>query len=363
MKRNLLMLTITAFLICGTAVKGQIILLGSFNPSEAGGLCGIAYDPETEYIWTYGCNAQDIQSYATNGDFVAAIPLLTETANDVDLDIAPESLNIGNTVVPAGQLLMINGETDEAEIYALDNLTGVIIDTLNSSFGNSHVVGGSYHDQRNTFYMIQDNVPSAALENMIAEIDPVSGETLQTVQITSVFRVSYGDIEVASSGNLFVVSSIEDSIAEFSPVGVLVKKHGLPTGVSDLSGIALNCETNEAWVCNTSGVIFHLGQFPCTASLGINLTEPSPVNIVSVSPNPFGSETTFTIKMVKSDMLNIRLLNASGHEMMTIFEGKAQSGTNVFSLPGQDLSDGMYFIIAESNGYAVVKKLVKADSK
>jgi len=49
--------------------------------------------------------------------------------------------------------------------------------------------------------------------------------------------------------------------------------------------------------------------------------------------------------------------------MMTIFEGKAQSGTNVFSLPGHNLSDGMYFIIAESNGYAVVKKLVKADSK
>jgi len=285
MKRKLLMLTIAVSLIYGTTAQAQITLLGSFDPSEAGSLCGIAYDPATEYIWTYGCSSQDIHCYATNGDFVATIPLLTETANDVDLDIAPEPLNVGNTVVPAGQLLLINGETDEAEIYALDNLTGAIIDTLNSTFGNSHVVGGSYHDQRNTFYMIQDNVPNASLENMIAEVDPVTGETLQTVQITSVFRVSYGDIEVASSGNLFVVSSIEDSIAEFSPIGILVKKHGLPSGVADLSGIALNCENNEAWVCNTSGMIFHLGQFPCTAPLGIQVNETAPLKIVSVSPH------------------------------------------------------------------------------
>jgi hypothetical protein len=59
-----------------------------------------------------------------------------------------------------------------------------------------------------------------------------------------------------------VVSSIEDSMAEFTPLGSLVKKHGLPAGVSTLSGIAIDCAAGEAWVSSTSGNVYHLGQFP-----------------------------------------------------------------------------------------------------
>ena len=39
-------------------------------------------------------------------------------------------------------------------------------------------------------------------------------------------------------------------------------EHALPAGVSDLSGIALDNDLQGAWVCNTSGVVFKLGNFP-----------------------------------------------------------------------------------------------------
>jgi hypothetical protein len=243
----------------------QITLLGSFNPSGASSLCGIGYDPATSQVWIYGCSASTIQSYSASGTLLTSVTAPGGTANDVDVEMAPEELTINSSTVPAGQLLFVNGESNAAEIYAVNNVSGAIVATLNTAFGSSHVVGGSYHPVRNTFFMVQDNVPSSTLENLIAEVDPITGMVLQTFQITSVFNVSYGDVEVGANGNLFVVSSIEDSIAEFTPLGALVKMHALPAGVSTLSGIAIDCAAGEAWVSSTSGNVYHLGQFPGSA--------------------------------------------------------------------------------------------------
>lgn len=99
---------------------------------------------------------------------------------------------------------------------------------------------------------------------------------------------------MGSSGNLFVISSLEDSIAEFTPLGVFVQMHDLPAGVDNLSGIALDCDKNEAWVVNTNGAIFHLGQFPCNTT-GINDHQES--FAISVYPNPSSGIFRFTNKI------------------------------------------------------------------
>src|SRR5690606_41173946 len=107
-------------------------------------------------------------------------------------------------------------------------------------------------------------VAGTANGNRIAEVDPVSGDTLQTFSISDSFSVSYGDVDVSSvTGNLFVVSSIRDAIAEFTPDGAIVQLHELPVGVTVLSGIALDCGVEEAWVSSTGGVVTHLGRVRC----------------------------------------------------------------------------------------------------
>ncbi|MBK7966917.1 MAG: hypothetical protein IPK10_17740 [Bacteroidetes bacterium] len=240
-----------------------INIVSSFNPSATGSLCGLGYDPDSSYLWIYGCSSATIQRYSTSGVLLGSVPVAGGAANDVDVEVAPVNLTLNTGSISKGQLLLVNGESGVADIFAYSKTTGLVTDTLITSFGNSHVVGGAYHELRNTFFLIQDNVPGAALENMVAEIHPVTGATLNTFQTTGVFNVSFGDIEVGANGNLFIVSSAQSGIAEYTPTGTFVKIHNLPAIVHDLSGIALDCNTNQAWVCTNGGVVYQLGQFPC----------------------------------------------------------------------------------------------------
>jgi hypothetical protein len=129
-------------------------------------------------------------------------------------------LTLNAMTVPRGTLLFINGESGVAEIYAVDPGTGAVLDVLVTGFGSSHVVGGGYDPVRNVFFLVQDRVPSGALGNRVAEIDPVTGAVLNSFSIASDFDVNFGDLDVSGgTGNLFVVSSTETGLGEFTPAG------------------------------------------------------------------------------------------------------------------------------------------------
>lgn len=256
-------LSILGALAVGGGAEAELTIQSTFNPSNAAGLCGLAFAATTGEVWVYDCSAADVQRYSGTGTFLATIPRPGESADDVDIEISPEGFTLDTTAVPPGTPLFVNGESGTADVYALDPSTGAVVETLNSAFGASHVVGGAFHPIRNTLFLVQDNVPAAADRNRIAEIDPATGTVLNTFQIPT-FSVSFGDIEVcASTGNLFVVSSVQTSIAEFSPTGALVATHPLPAGVVTLSGIGLDDITGEAWVASTNGNVWRLSGLPC----------------------------------------------------------------------------------------------------
>ncbi len=261
---SIALLTVAGLGLASRPVSAQIIELGEFNPSEVSGLCGLGYDVAQSIIWVYACSNASLHSYATDGSFLGSIPRPGESANDVDVEIAPEAFVLDTTALPAGTILFINGETGVAEIYALDPANGTVLATLVTAFGVSHVVGGAYHPFRDTIFLIQDNVPGPSDENRIAEIDPLTGNVIQSFQITSTFIVSFGDVDVSdSTGNLFVVSSLETGTAEYTPDGTFVQEHLLPAGVSSLSGLGSDCAVREAWVAGTGGEVWHLGEVPC----------------------------------------------------------------------------------------------------
>jgi len=340
-----------------SAAYSQITLISSFNPPDASTLCGIGYDTDSAQVWIYGCNENTVLCYDTAGNLLNTIPVPGSTANDVDIEMAPVQLVMNGNIVPKGQLLFINGEVDSAEIYAVNNVTGIVIDTLFTGFGTSHVVGSAYHPQRNTFFMVQDNVPGTALENLVAEIDPLTGDTLQTFQTTNYISVFYGDIEVGANGNLFVVSSDKDSIAEFSPTGTFVQMHALPTGVIDLSGIALDCANGEAWVSGNAGTVFHLGNFPC-GTTGIAEISQQQFYLSDVIPNPFKSEINFSVLLKERGKLKIVLVNVLGEQVKLIYDGNADAGKKNFSIADMTLKSGIYFLKAEGDFIAEVKRVV-----
>jgi hypothetical protein len=107
-----------------------------FQPSGAGSVCGIGYDPDGSQVWIYGCNASEIQSYTTTGVLLNSFIAPSGTANDVDIEIAPNPLLINGKPISQGQLLFINGESNAAEVYAVNNASGVVLETLFTTFGS-----------------------------------------------------------------------------------------------------------------------------------------------------------------------------------------------------------------------------------
>lgn len=243
----------------GSPVWAQLTVIGQFNPSNAGSLCGAAFDHTTGRVWVYQCSGADVQCYTSDGVFECTVPRPGESANDVDIDIAPETLMLGTTRIPEGTLLFFNGESGVAEIYAVAPDTGLVLGSLTTEFGVSHVVGGAYHPRCDTFFLVQDNVPGTEDENRVAEVDPGTGAVLSTFQVTGTFNVSFGDIEVSiATGNLYLVSSLESTVAAFTTSGSFVQELALPSGVSSLSGIGLDDGAGEAWVAGTSGNAWRL---------------------------------------------------------------------------------------------------------
>lgn len=243
-----------------TPASAALVINSQFS-AGLGTLVGLSYDPTQKRVWAHAAFDTDIQSFTTGGKAKASVLPPGESANDFDLETAPKAFTLGSTLVPAGSLLVINGETGVAEIYALDPTTGATLATLTTGFGASHVVGGAYHGKRNSFFLLQDKVPGGTTGNRVAEISPTTGAVLNTFQISALFSVNFGDLDVdRATGNLFIVSSDEPRIAELTPTGALVQYHALPSGVGNLSGIGIDDKRGEIWVGGTAGTVWRLGQ-------------------------------------------------------------------------------------------------------
>ncbi|MGE0404466.1 MAG: hypothetical protein AB7T06_47590 [Kofleriaceae bacterium] len=233
------------------------VMITTMSSFSITGGCGLAFDPAASEVLVYPCSGAAINRYSTAGALLGTIARPGEAADDVDLDVVSAAFTLGSTNIPAGTLLFVNGETGPADLYA-----GAT--TLAAQFGASHSVGGALHVGRGTVFLVQDRVPGATDGNRVAEIDPATGAVVQTWQTTPDYTVNYGDIDVCqSSGNLFIVSNAETTMAEFTPTGTLVAEYPLPTGSSDGSGLAIVDGTGTAWIGTPSGTAFQVTGLPC----------------------------------------------------------------------------------------------------
>ena len=247
----------------------DLSLKSQFNPSNTAGICGIAADTVSTDVWVHGCSSATVDHYTAAGVFVGTVPRPGESANDVDIDFSLAPLMLDTTAIPSGTLLFFNGESGTADVYGINTTTPAVLDTLVSDFGSSHVVGGAHHPDRGTLFMVHDRQTSVAADrNLIAEVDPVTGDVLGSFAITAAsatFTVNFGDIDVCpGSGNLLVVSSDETATLELTPAGVFVALHPLPAGVAGLSGIAVSAINGAVvWVSGEGGVVWELEASPC----------------------------------------------------------------------------------------------------
>jgi hypothetical protein len=289
-------LALALCLVTVSAARAELVLLGQFRAQDLGLLIGVGFDRLTDTVWAYGTGSTSLRGYSRTGVQVASVPRPGEFADDADLDAASATLSLGGTIIPAGILLFTNGESGTADIYAVDPATGTVIAGVATTFGLSHVVGGSYHPGRGTVFLVQDRLPPGTVDDSkVAEVDPANGNVLNAFQIPAPFSIFYGDVEVsAATGNLFVVSSEESSIREITPTGTVVRDWALPAGVSSLSGIALDDARGEAWVSGTGGTIWRLGGLPATGAEPLPPAPPTGLVLTVTSPVAPGGAATWS---------------------------------------------------------------------
>ncbi len=243
---------------CGQAF-GQLTLQGQFTTSLSHVGAG-AGGPDGA-VWVYQSFGSVLHRYSPTGALLGTLPRPGGSANDADLELAPVDMMLAGVPVPAGSVLYIDGEVGVAEVYAVDPATGTLIATLVTQFGVSHVVGGAYHPQRGTLFLVQDGVPGGSEANRIAEINATTGAVLNSWVTTATrptFTVNFGDMDIAPNGNLYIVSSDESTIGEFTPDGGFVQEHAYPAGITSICGIGVDQSTCTVWVASTSSTVWRL---------------------------------------------------------------------------------------------------------
>jgi len=90
-----------------------------------------------------------------------------------------------------------------------------------------------------------------------------------------------------------------------------------------------------------------------------SLSQNNVTNIeLSAYPNPASAITCIPINCVESFEGQISLTDVLGKEVTTIYEGKFKSGLNHFFIHANDFSEGIYFIVLNSEQIKIRKRLI-----
>jgi len=265
-----------AHLLLGSAFA-QPVLLDQFDPG-LGTLVASAFDYSTDRVWVYNGFGTLLNSYTRAGAVLASVPRPGEAADDFDIDVLFEGITLNGVQVPAGSLLVINGETDPAEVYAVDPATGTVLASLTTAFGNDHVVGGAWHVQRDTIFLVADQNDSVT-PNRIAEVNPGNGAVVNSFGPGAGFVVNYGDLAISAvTGNLYLVSSLQGFIRVLAPTdGAVLVDIPLPAGVSSVSGLGIDDGREEAWLSSTNGTVYRIGPGAGTTTTSTTLATTTSV--------------------------------------------------------------------------------------
>ena len=266
--------------VCGIAAGGPVVgsggiaLVDTFNPAEGGAMNSIGFNALTNEVFVHFNFNASIHVYQPDGMFLRTIPKPFAGGNDDDMDFATVPVSVNGTTVPAGTLLIFEGETDQV-LYAVDPTDGTVLAQQlydGSAFGQW--TGGGYSLATDTFFGADWS------RDFIQEVDGDTGAILQEFPIrppgSPAWDFFYSDLEVLDlDGNLYLVSSSQNSVRGLSPVGKWLGDFQLdPLGVSGMSGIAFDDAAGEAWISSQNGTVYRLSGFPPDGCVLADLAPP-----------------------------------------------------------------------------------------
>ncbi|MAY73504.1 MAG: hypothetical protein CMJ31_02050 [Phycisphaerae bacterium] len=228
-------------------------LLSSFDP-PGGGLNAIGF--HAGVIYAHVSNTTTLQRYNADGtSFGADLAWVPGGGNDSDIDFSITPLEIGGILVPAGTMLVTQGEPSTQTLYAVDAGTGSILASQDLAEPIGQLTGGAIDPFSGMLYTIDWT------NDVIRVFDPSTGVAGVSFGFGGNFDAFYSDVEIsASTGELFLVSSSQNVIRVLSASGEFLRDINVDDlGISGMSGIAFDDRTGDAWISSTNGSIYRVG--------------------------------------------------------------------------------------------------------
>ncbi|MEQ9459941.1 MAG: hypothetical protein RIG82_03170 [Phycisphaeraceae bacterium] len=252
-----LLSAITITLAITTASHAQI--LSSFD-ALGNNPIGIAYGNDEVFVFDDFDNV--IQVFDRSGNPLRTIPHPGGSTDDFDIDIVDTSMSLNGVSIPAGSMLLVDGDQNPDTVYALNPADGTVLATL--TIGNDQTVGITYNPADDLIYSIDWD------SDIVRAFSPADGSQVNNFPVTPAgapaLDVFYGDIDVDADGNLQIVTDVIEQTRVLTTSGDFVQDFDLtlisPTVNLDLTGIAFDNARGEAWITQRSGLVYQLAGFP-----------------------------------------------------------------------------------------------------
>jgi hypothetical protein len=90
----------------------------------------------------------------------------------------------------------------------------------------------------------------------------------------------------------------------------------------------------------------------------ITINDNTMLETINMYPNPTIDYFTISFELLKSDNIEISLINLIGIEVMQIYNGFVETGNFVKVVQTKNIARGTYFVRFKINGYIRTKRIV-----
>ncbi|MSU19846.1 MAG: PKD domain-containing protein [Pedosphaera sp.] len=164
------------------------------------------------------------------------LPPQVSTSTHTGLFFLTDAITLGGKSVPAGSLLVINGDQSRDKVFAISATDGTILASLELT-QDYEAVGIVFHKPSSHLFLltsadefiqvidpVTQQLTSRLLPKHVVEIDPKTGSELRRFDVPLPLRFSSGGIAInPTSGNLVVAADTTKLLYELDLVGNLVR--------------------------------------------------------------------------------------------------------------------------------------------
>ncbi len=240
---------------------------------------------------------------------------------------------------PKGELFaMTAGKT------ARSNGIGQVWQEISGSFGTSPVFA----------FGPMDEIVAAGYNGIFRSTD--TGTSWAQIAPSDVSNYPNYSLSITGDGNIY-----EGVYSDFSSVkGLNISTDNgsswqpASIGLTSMRVHAFAIEHGYVYVATDSGV------FKNTVASSVDKEEaPSSLILEQIFPNPVGNSATIRFSNAVQGRVTLRVFDACGHEVSTIFNGATPPGTHDIVYRTNTLSAGVYYYVLQSGGITVSRAFAK----